>query len=346
MGVDKFASTTIDKVRIGGTPGTEATEDLEVVGNVTIGGDLEMTGGISSPSQTVGSASAVGSLLALKGDEEFARGIVFQDSAGNTHIGIYASGDVTGVSDAGDKLEIKMFEDDGTLIGNVIEFFRAAGLSIYISRPVNLNGYALTAGNVTGTGVLTMGSGPNVLTNAAGLLDGAKLQAATVPASALAGPARWSAYVPAAAMVGPANTYATLLVLNSSYCQPPQHTLANGSTVGVHGTLAMPDGYAGQDLTVEIYWATAAAGTSGDVKFQVRFATLKDDDSGDFTGTVQYLIDTFTAQKDIQSISGTLTPYSAAANDKLLSFVVGRVGGAAEDTFDSDVYLLGVRFSW
>lgn len=135
MGVDQFGSTTITKVRIGGTAGVEATEDFEVDGNGVITGTLTV-GGVNG---IVGSVGATDNRL-VRSDGTGTKtvqstGITVDDSNNVSGVGTLGCGAIT--CSAGISGTTGTFSSTLSVTGNT-----AAGGSANATTNLDINGTA------------------------------------------------------------------------------------------------------------------------------------------------------------------------------------------------------------
>lgn len=125
------------------------------------------------------------------------------------------------------------------------------------------------------------------------------------------------------------------------------HTLDFDKDADEYGTFnfVLPGDYDGRELRIALYW-TATSGTGGNVRWRVYLRCSGDDDGLDNSTIENFaMLDGFLALKDLHVVSGTRTPSNAAAGNVLV-VTVQREATHADDTFDADARLIGVRLSY
>lgn len=256
----------------------------------------------------------------------------------------------------------------------------AAGASPAGGLDVDNAGHLATDGDVTVKGVIAAGSTPQAITNAAGEMDGARIQSGTVDTTQLADDAvdatkldetddytingltvsgnvtvdgdfkmdtngtnkTWSQYFGAAHVYNMGTGALTLVTFQGGDIYAPVLDFDKDGSEGVCLNVGLPEDYDGSALKFTIYW-TATAGTSGTVAWNIVMRVFDHDEPLAQVSTGFHVADTFIAQNDVHRHEVTYTPDGAAAGD-LLTLYLRRIGGS--DTFDADARFIGIRISY
>jgi len=110
-------------------------------------------------------------------------------------------------------------------------------------------------------------------------------------------------------------------------------------------TLRLPNDYGGRSLRFTLLWS-ATSGTAGVVRRAVTARIFQDDSPLGVTASSFAAEDTLLALNDLHEVSGSYVPAGAAYGPGLLTVVVRRTGTNANDTFDADARLIGVRVDY
>ncbi len=126
------------------------------------------------------------------------------------------------------------------------------------------------------------------------------------------------------------------------------HTLSYEPTNfnDAHFNVALPSTYDGRTLNFELLWGAQAGTVGGVARWDIRAYCLPH--GGNLAETAapsSAANDTFDGVNLMHVLSITHQPLNAASGG-LLSFVVRRRAPDAEDTFDNDAKLIGVRVSY
>jgi len=202
-------------------------------------------------------------------------------------------------------------------------------------------GYGAPAVGGSPAGGLDIDNAGNLATDGDVSLDGA-LRIEGMPQA-------WSQFVPAYRMwlpdagdgpaVGPTRVRHEFLV------ETQLIDFAPGVSRSVVFNTALPPDYDGRTIAIDIYW-TAAAGTAGDVEWRlVAYTFAPGDDLAITYVTPNIVYSTFTGVDKVHKATLAMQPDFAVPGE-FATMGVRRKGDTAQDTFDGDARLMGVRLRW
>lgn len=157
----------------------------------------------------------------------------------------------------------------------------------------------------------------------------------------------WSIYLPASqGMPDPSLPCAAFAIANWRNFQVATGALAFDPTSpeAAYFQFRLPDSYDGRALKFTIEWS-ASAGTSGDVRWGINSMRFANGESFVQTGTLSYVPDSFIAIESLHVVEITDAP-SYSATGLMVTVRILRDASHANDTFNADAKLIGVRVSY
>jgi len=270
---------------------------------------------------------------------------------------------------------IRFLRNASTTGSRQIIFFKGDGTNVQVlnlntgTGALTLTGSQTISSTLAVTGTITAGSGAHVLTNSTGLIDGAKVQAATVPATAISGASSTSGHVLTSTGTGTAPTWQaasgggvkwkTWLPVTQSggTAGAPTNTGFSSNAVYITTsayatavdsfrdfTVAIPAGYGGGAITFNVKWTSASSTVSQSPALRVRATAFADAEllasPGTTIGTNYPTL--FGSSSSIRSDTFTGTPGGTPAAGEMLVIRVERVGTTGDD-YTGNIFVHGVE---